>query len=86
MELQVRKQTYKLTMFTRLYRILWGTVFCIAVFFVVSSFAFTERLAEDYAANSWQYRWWLLDGGLALLYLFAFWSIAYIWRPSSNNR
>jgi hypothetical protein len=40
----------------------------------------------DYAANSWKYRWWLLDGWLALLYLCAFWSIAYLWRPTDHNR
>jgi hypothetical protein len=73
-------------MFTRLYRILWLTVFFIAVFFVVSSMSFSARLAEDYAANSWKYRWWLLDGWLSLLYLAAFWSIAYLWRPTGSNR
>lgn len=46
MELQVRKQNYKLLMFTRLYRILWLTVLVIAIFFVVSSLSFSERLAE----------------------------------------
>jgi len=58
----------------------------IAVFFVVSSLSFSERLAEDYAANTWKVRWWLLDGWLALLYFAAFASIAYLWRPSENNR
>lgn len=42
--------------------------------------------AIDYAAKSWQVRWWLLDGYLALLYLAAFWTIAYLWRPTPNNR
>lgn len=40
----------------------------------------------DYAAKSWRTRWWLLDGYLAILYFVAFWSIAYLWRPSENNR
>lgn len=31
-------------------------------------------------------RWWLLDGYLALLYLVAFTAIAYLWRPTPNNR
>jgi hypothetical protein len=35
-----------LGMFTKLYRILLGTVAVIAVFFVVSSLSFSERLAE----------------------------------------
>jgi len=85
-QLQARKQRYKLAMFTKLYRILLITVIVIAVFFVISSLSFSDRLAEDYAAKSWKVRWWLLDGYLALLYLVAFTSIAYLWRPTPNNR
>jgi sensor histidine kinase YesM len=44
-ELQVRKQRYKLTMFTRLYRILWLAVLLIGIFFVVSTLSFSSRLA-----------------------------------------
>jgi len=40
----------------------------------------------DYAAKSWRLRWWLLDGWLALLYLVTFVSIAWLWRPTANNR
>jgi len=84
-QLKARKQRYKLTMFTRLYRILLLTVMVIAIFFVISSMSFSDRLAEDYAAKSWRVRWWLLDGYVALLYLGAFSSIAYLWRPTPNN-
>jgi hypothetical protein len=73
-------------MFEKLNWILLGAVVVIAAFFVVSSFSFSGRLAEDYAAKSWKTRWWLLDGWLALLYLVSFVSIAYLWRPSENNR
>ena len=45
-QLKARKQRYKLGMFTKLYRILLGTVVVIAIFFVVSSLSFSERLAE----------------------------------------
>jgi len=85
-QLRARKQRYKLSMFEKLNRILLGTVLVIAIFFVVSSFSFSGRLAEDYAAKSWKMRWWLLDGWLALLYLVSFVAIAYLWRPSPNNR
>jgi len=84
--LKQRKQRYKLGMFTKLYRILLGAVTIIAIFFVVSTMSFSARFAEDYAANTWKVRWWLLDGWLALLYFAAFVSIAYLWRPSANNR
>ncbi|KAK7064065.1 integral membrane protein [Favolaschia claudopus] len=85
-QLRARKQTYKLSMFENLYRILLFTVLVIAAFFVVSTLSFSGRLAEDYSANSWRVRWWLLDGWLALLYLAAFAAISYLWRPSANNR
>ncbi|KZV81961.1 hypothetical protein EXIGLDRAFT_779146 [Exidia glandulosa HHB12029] len=85
MQLAQRKQRFKLGMFKRLYWVLVGAVVVIMIFFVVSSMAFSNRMAEDYAANAWQSRWWLLDGWLALLYLVVFATIAYIWRPSENN-
>ncbi|KAJ4485867.1 lung seven transmembrane receptor-domain-containing protein [Lentinula aciculospora] len=45
-QLRIRKQRYKLSMFEKLYRILIFTVIVIAIFFVVSSFSFSGRLAE----------------------------------------
>ncbi|KAH8835477.1 lung seven transmembrane receptor-domain-containing protein [Flagelloscypha sp. PMI_526] len=84
-QLKARKQKYKLSKFTTLYRILLLVVAVIAIFFVVSSFTFSGRLAEDYAANSWRVRWWLLDGWLALTYFAAFCGIAWLWRPSEGN-
>ncbi|TRM65879.1 lung seven transmembrane receptor-domain-containing protein [Schizophyllum amplum] len=85
-ELKARKQRYKLHMFELLHRILLGAVAVIIIFFIVSSFSFSGRLAEDYSAKSWRSRWWLLDGWLALLYLVAFASISFLWRPSEHNR
>ncbi|KAH9835933.1 lung seven transmembrane receptor-domain-containing protein [Rhodofomes roseus] len=85
-QLASRKQHYKLSMFKWLHRILLLTVLVIAIFFVVSSLTFSGRLAEDYGARSWRVQWWLLDGWLALLYLIDFVAIAYLWRPSPNNR
>jgi len=85
-QLAARKQRFKLGMFKTLHRILLFTVLVILAFFIVSSMTFSNRLAEDYAANTWKVRWWLLDGWLALLYLAAFAAIAYLWRPTAHNR
>ncbi|KAI0094293.1 lung seven transmembrane receptor-domain-containing protein [Irpex rosettiformis] len=85
-QLVARKQRYKLGMFRWLYRILMMTVLMVAIFFVVSSMTFSGRLAEDYGARSWKVQWWLLDGWLSLLYLVDFMAIAYLWRPTPNNR
>ncbi|KAI0034184.1 lung seven transmembrane receptor-domain-containing protein, partial [Vararia minispora EC-137] len=83
--LRSRKQHFKLRMFQRLQWILIFVVIVITIFFFVSSLTFSGRLAEDYAAKSWQMRWWLLDGWLSLLYFTAFAAIAYLWRPSPHN-
>ncbi|KAI0347767.1 hypothetical protein BDW22DRAFT_17032 [Trametopsis cervina] len=85
-QLAARKQRYKLGMFKWLYRILMWTVVMVAIFFVVSSFTFSGRRAEDYGARSWKVQWWLLDGWLSLLFLVDFIGIAYLWRPTPNNR
>ncbi|KAH8119856.1 lung seven transmembrane receptor-domain-containing protein [Phellopilus nigrolimitatus] len=84
--LAARKQSYKLSMFRRLHRILCVAMLVIAIFFVVSSLSFSNRLAEDFAANTWKSRWWLLDGWLSLLYLVVFVAICYLWRPTLHNR
>ncbi|CUA69260.1 putative membrane protein YHL071W [Rhizoctonia solani] len=85
-ELADRKQTYKLSMFRALYRILLLAVIVIGAFFVVSSMSFSNRLDEDYAPETWETRWYLLDAWLAILYLAVFSSIAFLWRPTGHNR
>lgn len=100
--LRARKQRYKLKMFERLHYILLSVVMAIVIFFIISSMSLSGRFAEgicfcpvyfivvddiqDYAANTWQTRWWLIDGYLTLLYLAAFTVIIFLWRPSENNR
>lgn len=85
-DLEARKQSFKKSMFTRVYRILMGAVVVIVAFFVITSISFSNRFEEDFAADTWQNRWLLLDGWLGLLYLVCFCAIAYTWRPSENNR
>ncbi|XAO22907.1 hypothetical protein I312_101682 [Cryptococcus bacillisporus CA1280] len=85
MHLQARKQRHKLQMFQRLWRILVISVIAVAAFFVVSSMSLSNRMNEDYTPNSWRYRWILLDGSLATIYLCAFTAIAYLWRPTRDN-
>ena len=68
-DLETRKQSFKKQMFTKLYRVLIGAVIIITAFFVISSISFSNRLEDDFAPDTWQTRWWLLDGWLGLLYL-----------------
>ena len=58
-------------------------VIAIAAFFVVSSLSLSNRLDEDYAPRNWRYRWILLDGSLALIYLMVFMAVSWLWRPVS---
>ena len=74
------------SVFTRLYRILLFAVMVIATFFVISTLSFSSRRSASYGAETWQTRWILLDGWLATLYLLVFSSIAFLWRPSANNK
>jgi len=48
--------------------------------------SFSSRYEEDFAAKTWQYRWWLIDGYLSILFLLAFVAIAFLWRPTGQNR
>lgn len=74
------------TVFSRLYRILVCAVIVIFAFFVISSLSFSNRLDEDFGADTWKTRWILLDGWLSVLYLVVFFSIAFLWRPTGENR
>jgi hypothetical protein len=40
----------------------------------------------DFAAKTCKYRWWLIDGYLSILFLLVFTAIAFLWRPTGNNR
>ncbi|SAM84068.1 related to PTM1-member of the major facilitator superfamily [Ustilago bromivora] len=80
-----RKQTFKKGMFVKLHRILLAAVVIIFVFFIISCYAFSQSGGEGFAPNTWRYRWFLLDGWLALLYLTVFTAIAWVWRPTGSN-
>lgn len=83
--LKERKQSFKLRMFERLWRILIGAVIAIAIFFVLSSISLSNRMDDDYQPNHWKWRWVLLDASLATIYLVVFALIAWLWRPTENN-
>lgn len=68
--LTARKQTFKRKMFVSLHRILMGSCGFILLFFIGTSVVFSQSGGEDFAPNSWEYRWFLLDGWVGMLYLF----------------
>ncbi|KDE09153.1 hypothetical protein MVLG_00866 [Microbotryum lychnidis-dioicae p1A1 Lamole] len=85
-ELQSRHQSFKTNMFVKLYRILMFSAIIVFVFFVISALSFSYRLNDDFAPDTWRYQWILVDGWLSILYMIVFFSVAWIWRPTSRNR
>lgn len=63
-----------------------GSIMVIFGFFFVNSFAFAGRSEANFVPEHWQTRWFVLDGWLNLVYLCDIAFIAYLWRPTANNR
>lgn len=85
LHLSARKQVFKLAYFLHLNRILIGAVVVIVIFFVASSVAFSQSGGENFPSQTWRWRWFLLDGWTATLYLVVFCAIAWTWRPTGSN-
>jgi hypothetical protein len=54
--------------------------------FFVNSFTFASASDADFRPTHWQTRWFVLDGWLNLVYLADVCFVAYMWRPTANNR
>jgi len=85
-DLVERQQKTKAMMYKRLGWCLFGSIVVIFVFSFVNSFAFAGVGRTNFAPEHWQSRWFVLDGWLNIVYLFDFTFIAYLWRPTANNR
>ena len=81
-----RKQKTKALMYRKLSWCILGSVLVIFVFFFINSFAFAGSSAANFVPDHWQTRWFVLDGWLNIVYFFNIAFIAYLWRPSANNR
>lgn len=85
-DLNERKQTVK----ARMYRSLWWcmliSIAIIFAFFFFNSFTFAGASNVNFVPEHWRTRWFILDGWLNVVYLADVIFIAYIWRPTANNR
>lgn len=81
-----RKQKVKALMYKKLWWCILGSIMVIFGFFFINSFAFAGRSEANFVPTHWQTRWFVLDGWLNLVYLFDIAFIAYLWRPTANNR
>jgi hypothetical protein len=81
-----RKQKTKALMYKRLWWCILGSIMVIFAFFFINSFALAGSSEIDFIPKHWQTRWFVLDGWLNIVYLFDVAFIAYLWRPTANNR
>lgn len=83
--LETKHQTYKYSMFRKLYRILMGAAFAMTGFLAAVIIVVAVFNIDVDASNTWRYRWFALDGILGVIYLTVFLLIAWIWRPTGQN-
>ena len=85
-DLMQRKQRVKAMMYKRLWWGILASILVIFAFFFFNSFTFVGVGDPDFVPRNWQTRWFILDGWLNLVYLADVSFVAYLWRPTVNNR
>lgn len=85
-DLNERKQTVKASMYRKLWWSILVSIMVIFGFFFFNSFTFASASDPDFVPFHWQTRWFVLDGWLNIVYLADVIFIAYLWRPTANNR
>ncbi|KAF2873695.1 lung seven transmembrane receptor-domain-containing protein [Massariosphaeria phaeospora] len=85
-DLLERKQHVKANMYKKLWWCILTSIIVIFAFFFLNSFTFVGASSPDFKPTHWQTRWFVLDGWLNLVYLADVCFVAYIWRPTANNR
>ncbi|KAF7593361.1 hypothetical protein BBP40_011651 [Aspergillus hancockii] len=81
-----RKQKVKALMYKKLWWCILGSIIVIFGFFFINSIVFAGRSEASFVPEHWKTRWFVLDGWLNLVYLFDIGFVAYLWRPTANNR
>lgn len=85
-DLRARKQHVKESMYRKLWWCILISILVIFGFFFFNSFSFASARDPDYVPFHWKTRWFVLDGWLNIVYFADVVFIAYIWRPTANNR
>ncbi|KAI1180345.1 lung seven transmembrane receptor-domain-containing protein [Nemania sp. FL0916] len=85
-DLRERKQTAKEAMYKKLWWCILLSILVIFGFFFFNSFTFASASDPDYVPFHWKSRWFILDGWLNLVYFADVAWVAYVWRPTANNR
>lgn len=85
-DLKERKQHVKESMYRKLWWAILASLLVIFGFFFFNSFTFASVNDPDFVPFHWKTRWFILDGWLNLVYFADVAWIAYLWRPTANNR
>lgn len=85
-DLRERKQHAKEAMYRKLWWSILISVLVIFAFFFFNSFTFASASDPDFVPFHWKTRWFILDGWLNLVYFADVAWVAYLWRPTANNR
>ena len=85
-DLLARKQHAKAGMYKKLWWAILISILVIFGFFFFNSFTFASVNDPDFVPFHWKTRWFVLDGWLNLVYFADVVFIAYMWRPTANNR
>ncbi|TVY62696.1 Membrane protein PTM1, partial [Lachnellula suecica] len=85
-DLNERKQTTKALMYRKLWWCILASIMVIFGFFFFNSFTFASTSDPNFVPFHWQTRWFVLDGWLNLVYLADVVFVAFVWRPTPNNR
>ena len=85
-DLRERKQATKEMMYKKLWWAILGSIVVIFAFFFFNSFTFASVGDPDFVPFHWKTRWFVLDGWLNIVYFADVAWVAWIWRPTQNNR
>ena len=85
-DLRERKQHAKEAMYRKLWWCILASILVIFAFFFFNSFSFASASDPDFVPFHWKSRWFVLDGWLNLVYFADVAFVAYVWRPTANNR
>ena len=85
-DLRERRQFAKEMMYKKLWWAILATIVAILGFLVMNSFTFVSADDPDFVPFHWKTRWFVMDGWPLIVYFLDVAWIAYIWRPTSNNR
>ena len=81
-----RRQTYKLSMYTWLRRVILGFIISAIFLTLIISIAVLRWAGNrEWYSNNWQGLWFWREGWMTLLYMAAFFAVASLWRPTANN-